>query len=116
MATEPTEDDGGALSLAAERRVDAACLRFEDSWHGGRPEQIEELVADITGPERRALLRELIRLDLSYRARCGARPGVAEYAARFPQDAADLDGWGPTPATAARGPVSSGGAAPHLPG
>src|SRR5207302_1023711 len=48
----------------------------------------EDFLGDEPPPERAALLRELLRLDLEYRRRRGERPSAADYEARFPGDAA----------------------------
>jgi Tol biopolymer transport system component len=75
-------DNAGALSRA--RRVDAACLRFEAAWRtGGRP-HIEDFLGTAPDPERPALLRELLHLELEYRYRGGESVGPPEYRARFP--------------------------------
>jgi WD40 repeat protein/tRNA A-37 threonylcarbamoyl transferase component Bud32 len=76
-------DDFDSLPLASQRRVDAACLRFEAAWKaGGRP-RLEDFLADADGAERRALLRELILLDVCYRRDRFERPGAEEYLRRF---------------------------------
>jgi serine/threonine-protein kinase len=64
------------------RRLDAVCNRFEAAWKGPTPPRIEDFLDGWSGPERRALLRELVLLDADYRAAKGRGPG--DYAARFP--------------------------------
>jgi serine/threonine-protein kinase len=73
------------LSLAAERRVDEVCLRFESAWLSERRPCLEDFLADAAGGERRFLLRELIRLDVCYRRGCGETPGPEDYLRRFPE-------------------------------
>src|SRR6516162_9481867 len=77
-------DGDACLSLSAEKRVDAVCVRFENAWQQGRRPAIEDFVADTPEPERTALLRELVPLDVDYRRRHGEEPQPHEYSARFP--------------------------------
>ncbi len=76
-----------AVSLTAERLMDEACLRFEDAWRAGRAPRIEAFLGDAVRPERAALLRELILVDICYRKKGGQEQRPQEYLARFP----DLD-------------------------
>ena len=57
------------LSEEAVWRLEEACCRFEEAWQAGRRPHLEDFLAGRDGPERMALLRELLRLDLHYR-RC----------------------------------------------
>jgi hypothetical protein len=71
------------------RRVDAACDRFEVAWKaaqtvGARP-RIEEHLGDVSGPERPALLRELVLLEADYRRRDGEAPRPEDFLTRFPE-------------------------------
>ncbi|HVS37957.1 MAG TPA: serine/threonine-protein kinase, partial [Gemmataceae bacterium] len=73
-------------------RLDATCGRFEAAWKAGKPPDIDAFLAETTGAERMALLKELIRLDVFYRRQCGDAVGSAEYQTRFPElDRAWLD-------------------------
>jgi hypothetical protein len=70
--------------LALAQRVDAACARFEAAWQsGGRP-RLEDYLGATTEPERTAVLRELLRLEVEYRLRRGETPRPEEYRDRFP--------------------------------
>ncbi|HEX8203137.1 MAG TPA: hypothetical protein VF590_21860, partial [Isosphaeraceae bacterium] len=73
-------------------RVDRACDGFEAAWKAGRRPRIEDHLGDATGPDRVALLRELVPLDVSYRRRHGERPSPREYRAWFPHQADVIDG------------------------
>src|SRR5262245_19327028 len=84
MGAAHPEEEG--LSLAAEERIDKACVRFEAAWKGGRRPRLEEFLAGTAGPEREALLRELFRLELHYCA--PPAPGLEECQKRFPEHAA----------------------------
>src|SRR5262245_33246883 len=77
----------GPVRPSLAGHVDQVCDRFEAAWRsGGRP-RIEDFVGAATGPERSALLRELIVTELELRRDGGERPAGSEYAARFPGDA-----------------------------
>jgi hypothetical protein len=65
-------------------RIDEACDRFEHAWQAGRRPRIEDYLADASGPEHRALLRELLVVELGYRRCQGETPTPIEYQARFP--------------------------------
>jgi formylglycine-generating enzyme required for sulfatase activity/serine/threonine protein kinase len=75
-----------SLPLPALERIDRVCLEFEAAWKTGAPPRIESLLVDTPEPERSALLRELLLLDLDYRSRGGQTPAPEEYQARFPDD------------------------------
>jgi tetratricopeptide (TPR) repeat protein/tRNA A-37 threonylcarbamoyl transferase component Bud32 len=72
-------------SVAALRRVEEVCDRFERSWRAGRRPRLEDHLAQV-GEERAELFGELLRLELHYRRRRGERPTRADYATRFPED------------------------------
>jgi WD40 repeat protein/serine/threonine protein kinase len=73
------------------RLVDRACDCFEAAWKaGGRP-RIEDHLDEAAGPERAALLRELVPLDVSYRQREGQEPTPEEYRRRFPEHVEVID-------------------------
>src|SRR5216683_285097 len=73
-----------ALPPELALKVDAACDRFEAEWRaGGRP-SIEDYLGEAVEPERAALLRQLILLDVDYRQRHGEQPNTREYQDRFP--------------------------------
>ena len=65
--------NGGQLSiqdtlpLALRRRVVQVCDRYEQAARAGQRPRIEDCVADVPEPERSAVLRELIALDLRLR-------------------------------------------------
>src|SRR5262249_49360521 len=84
----PNDSDNESLSFEAERRIDAVCQRFEDAWKAIHPPRLEDFLGEVTVPERSALLRELLQLELDYRQRNGDTPDLAKYLARFPNDAA----------------------------
>jgi WD40 repeat protein len=79
------------LPESALGRIDARCDRFEKQWQqavaGGPRPRLEDEVGQTSEPERVALLRELVALELHYRRRLGETPDAGEYRQRFP----DLD-------------------------
>jgi hypothetical protein len=73
------------LSRDVLNRIDQVCTRFEQSWRsGGRPILRDYLAG--AGEERRALFRELLKLELEYRCQEGEQPSAEEYRQRFPED------------------------------
>ena len=80
------------LSVAQLRRVDKVCAAFEDAWKSGQHPAIESYCSDVAEPERSAMLRELLLLDLDYHQRSGEAPSRADYNVRFPADHAVIDG------------------------
>ncbi len=78
-----------SLPVDVARRLDPVCDRFEDAWLA-RP-RIEDFLEEVAEPDRPALLRELLWLDLDYRARRGERPLAEEYRRRLPRYAALID-------------------------
>jgi hypothetical protein len=77
-----------ALPTSVAQSLDRVCDRFEAAWkaveHGGKRPRIEDYLGTRPEPERSALERELIALDIVYRQRAGEEPQAEEYRARFP--------------------------------
>ena len=70
---------------SAALRIEQACDHFEAAWKAGAAPRIEDCLDGWTEPERSALLRELIYLDLYYRrirAARRARPMTTSRASR----------------------------------
>ncbi|HEX4619996.1 MAG TPA: hypothetical protein VH208_00385, partial [Myxococcaceae bacterium] len=88
-AVPPAADDRRPDSPA--RRVDAACDRFEAAWRGGQDPRIEGFLETAAEPERPALLRALITLEVELRQGRGERPAPGEYRDRFPGQSARVD-------------------------
>jgi serine/threonine-protein kinase len=75
------------------RRLEQVCDRFEAAWKAGARPRIEDHLAAVPEPERAALLRELIPLEVDYRRLAGEQPQVEEFLARFPAlDRAGIEG------------------------
>jgi WD40 repeat protein/predicted Ser/Thr protein kinase len=73
-----------SLPESLARRVDQVCNRFEAAWKTGTPPRLEDFLSDAPGPERAALLRELVPLEVYYRRARGEDCRPEEYQARFP--------------------------------
>jgi serine/threonine-protein kinase len=66
------------------RRAERECDRFEAAWKAGQRPRIEDYLAAVPEPERPALLRELLSLEVDYRRLAGDLPRAEEFRARFP--------------------------------
>jgi serine/threonine-protein kinase len=65
-------------------RADQECDRFEAAWKAGQRPRLEDNLAAVPEPDRPALLRELLLLEVDYRRLAGERLGAEEFLARFP--------------------------------
>jgi eukaryotic-like serine/threonine-protein kinase len=79
----PFKDDG-SLSKSAVLRLNHACQRFEAAWKASPRPRIGDILGEASGPERLSLLRELIRLEVTYRRRNGETPSPDEYLQQYP--------------------------------
>src|SRR5262249_15518472 len=76
-----------ALPPSVFKRLDKICDCFEAVWKmaestGQRP-RIEDYLGDTPEPERSALVRELVVLDIDYRRQAGENPTTEEYRAFY---------------------------------
>jgi serine/threonine-protein kinase len=80
--------ENDSLPVSVQLRLEEVCARFEAAWKAAGSAapapRIEEYLGAAAGPERAALLRELLRLDLHYRTRAGDTPTPEEYRRRLP--------------------------------
>jgi eukaryotic-like serine/threonine-protein kinase len=74
-----------------DRRIDAACDRFEAAWRAGERPRIEAALDDSDLAERPALLRELVALEIELRRGVGESPDRQDYRARFPDHGSVID-------------------------
>ncbi len=76
------------LPLQQALHINEVCDRFESAWQsagrGGPPPRIEDHVGDTPEAGRLTLLRQLVLLDIDYRAMRGERLAAEDYLARFP--------------------------------
>jgi eukaryotic-like serine/threonine-protein kinase len=83
-----TDSAAGAEGLSpALARIESICDRFESAWRREQRPRIEDYWRETDGAE---LLRELVLLDLVYRARCGDRLDFGEYRDRFTRHASAI--------------------------
>jgi eukaryotic-like serine/threonine-protein kinase len=89
MAQQLSSDDSG-------QQVEALLCRFDQSWRSGMVPRIEDFLPPasgngpaLSGPARRELLEEMIKVDLECRWRrpggSDVRPRLQDYVARFPE-------------------------------
>ena len=79
---------GEAKVLSTDAKtVEHICQRFEDAWQAGGAPRLEDFLEQAPAADRDALLRDLLRLELSYRAGQGPGATPEEYQARFPAHA-----------------------------
>jgi tetratricopeptide (TPR) repeat protein len=83
--------DQSATNVSASplpRQLDQICDSFEAAWKqtltGADRPNLEEYLGVVAGPERQALLRELLAVDIGYRRLLGETPTPQEYHERFP--------------------------------
>jgi serine/threonine protein kinase len=74
-----------SLPISLAKRVNEICDRFEAAWKAGQRPAIEDCIVAIPEPEQRALLGELLALEIELRRNSGDVPGPEEYEERFPQ-------------------------------
>jgi WD40 repeat protein/serine/threonine protein kinase len=65
--------------------VDDIADDFEAAWQRGTPPSLESYLAGATGAWRIALLRELVRVDIAYRARRGEYRQIEDYLRDYPE-------------------------------
>jgi serine/threonine protein kinase len=86
------EDFMGQVSGSDSTPIKEAVDRFERAWKAGVRRPIEDFLEDLDEPRRTALLRELLRVELTLREQADEKPDPNEYRNRFPRDHAVVDG------------------------
>ncbi len=80
-----------ALPLSVQFRLEEVCSRFEGAWKTAALSRfgprVEEYLGDSSGPERGALFRELLLLDMHYRRQRCKHLAAEDYETRFPEEA-----------------------------
>ncbi|HKB34859.1 MAG TPA: hypothetical protein VKD72_00300, partial [Gemmataceae bacterium] len=78
---------------ASPSPLDEVRARFEMAWQAATPSgtlpRIEDQLGGLADADRRALLHELVALEIGYRRQRGEQPRAEEYRARFPELAPD---------------------------
>ena len=82
----PDFDNPTGLSAAELEEVDQICLEFERAWQRADQPDIEPFLAKGSEASRSALLRELLLLDVDYRARNGTPASPEDYLTQFPSE------------------------------
>jgi serine/threonine-protein kinase len=85
--------------------IDAVADRFERAWLAKQRLRIEDELAGAAGPNRAALLEELVRVELELRRAGGEAPTLEDYLNRFPEQARAVEaafGIAPVPGRATR--------------
>lgn len=77
-----TSSERTDLSLAD--LIDELCDVFEQRWIAGQQPRFEELLSEVDSEHQPQLLRELIGIEIVYRAQRGEQPSAAEYESRVP--------------------------------
>lgn len=77
--------------LSTDDRIDVLCDEFERALRRGEQPAIESFLDRVGETERAALFLELLLLDLDYGQLFGRPKGRGEYAASFPQFAAQIE-------------------------
>ncbi len=87
-APNPSLGNPVALPMSRLRCLDQVCDQFEAAWQtvgtGTAAPRLEDYALRLPEPERGALVRELIVLDIDYRRRAGQDPQPADYLLCFP--------------------------------
>jgi WD40 repeat protein len=65
--------------------LDAAADQFEYAWRAGPRPHLADHLGTEAGERRRALLAELVRIDLDYRWQAGEQPKLEDYLPDFPE-------------------------------
>lgn len=66
-------------------RLDALCDEFEAAWLQGKSPLLEDFLSKAEEPDRVALFRQLLSLEVEYRLKRADRPTVDEYRKRLPK-------------------------------
>jgi WD40 repeat protein/serine/threonine protein kinase len=65
-------------------RIDPYVNRFEEAWRGGTPPPIDDFLPK-DGPDRLAVLKELIMVDMERRRQAGTPARAEDYLTRYPE-------------------------------
>src|SRR5262245_39117322 len=81
------QDPAHLLTLASpsRSRCEGFIKLFEESWRLGDSPAIARYLGSETAPNRRALLIELIHIDMEFRLKRGESARVEAYLAEFPE-------------------------------
>jgi hypothetical protein len=80
-----SEMEDGPIDQTLDEWIDRIADRFEDAWKNGMRPRIADFLGDSANVNRAALMMELVKLEIAYRARAGENPILQEYTAQFPE-------------------------------
>src|SRR5262249_52380297 len=80
-----------ALDLDAQIVIDRLCSRYEASLQAGEAPSLEVYLQEPSVTDPAVLLAEPVRIDLTYRRRCGGRPWLGDSPGRLPAFAAVIE-------------------------
>ncbi|MBI1902677.1 MAG: hypothetical protein HYS13_16380, partial [Planctomycetia bacterium] len=83
MSSDTESPDPAAQSMP--EWVDQVADRFDAAWRHGPPPRIADFLAAEDGPRRRALVEELIKIDLECRWTAGDLRPVEDYTRELPE-------------------------------
>ncbi len=66
--------------MSLDEQIDQLCDEFEAAWKAGMAPTIHKVLAKIPARHHAAVLEQLIRVDVEFRARTGQKPLPADYA------------------------------------
>jgi serine/threonine protein kinase len=84
------DHDWEQLPIAELHQFDALCDRFERAIAADPNARIETFIAELSQPQQRLLVGELLPLEIEHRHAAGVSPDPDEFALRFPQWACEL--------------------------
>ncbi len=84
------DHDWEQLPIAELHQFDALCDRFERAIAADPNARVETFIAELSQPQQRLLVRELVSLEIEHRHTTRASPDPEEFALRFPQWADEL--------------------------
>jgi serine/threonine protein kinase/tetratricopeptide (TPR) repeat protein len=78
------QEGTGAGSADMWKRVDPFVQRFEQAWQTGTPPALGDFLPP-DGPDRPAVLKELVKVDMERRIKAGAPARAEDYLERYPE-------------------------------
>lgn len=77
--------DSNALGETQMLLINRLCNQFEAEWQAGRRPALEELLQGLPAADKRAVLHDLLPLEIEYRQHSGESVNMDDYAKRFPE-------------------------------
>jgi WD40 repeat protein/serine/threonine protein kinase len=80
----PGEAPGAPPDQETLQRIDLFIQRFEKAWQSGTPPHIDDFLPK-EGPDRLAVLKELVMVDMERRGQAGTPARAEDYLERYPE-------------------------------